>query len=262
MEPGLLAIAGADVVNVEPPGGDRRRRRPHELAYYNGGKKSVVLDLGSPDVIESLRRFAAGVDIVFIAPNRRSPVAGWEPDARRSAGRLRRRSAAASRPSVTAFPATLRTSHAVSFAPRCEMHEIGPESRPPRAIPANPLYDELSAHAAVAALVALRERPAVGGQAIELALHDLLACRHSFHFAAYGLTGRPSQIRKAAAPPPPPTGAWETRDGRVDLLVYNPAHWDGFIELLCRPPGLEDASLRDRGTHGDRAAQPACVLDR
>jgi crotonobetainyl-CoA:carnitine CoA-transferase CaiB-like acyl-CoA transferase len=43
---GLLADYGADVVWVEPPGGDPlRRRQPAAASVYNRGKRSIVLDL-------------------------------------------------------------------------------------------------------------------------------------------------------------------------------------------------------------------------
>jgi crotonobetainyl-CoA:carnitine CoA-transferase CaiB-like acyl-CoA transferase len=42
----LLAEAGADVVKVEPPGGDRMRRlNPTGFAIWNRSKRGVVLDL-------------------------------------------------------------------------------------------------------------------------------------------------------------------------------------------------------------------------
>ena len=41
----LLADLGADVIKVEPPGGDRMRPLADRFANYNGHKRSVVLDL-------------------------------------------------------------------------------------------------------------------------------------------------------------------------------------------------------------------------
>jgi crotonobetainyl-CoA:carnitine CoA-transferase CaiB-like acyl-CoA transferase len=52
-------------------------------------------------------------------------------------------------------------------------------------MPGHALYDEIATHAAAFALAALRERSAVGGQVIELSLHDMLAYRDSMQFAAY-----------------------------------------------------------------------------
>jgi crotonobetainyl-CoA:carnitine CoA-transferase CaiB-like acyl-CoA transferase len=41
----LLADLGADVVKVEPPGGDRMRPQPDRFTVFNGRKRSVVIDL-------------------------------------------------------------------------------------------------------------------------------------------------------------------------------------------------------------------------
>ena len=47
----LMALAGADIIKVEPPGGEPLRRRGAvggaalPFAMLNGGKKSVVIDL-------------------------------------------------------------------------------------------------------------------------------------------------------------------------------------------------------------------------
>src|SRR6185369_8362846 len=67
-----------------------------------------------------------------------------------------------------------RATHLTSFADSGQMWSLGPPEGPPRAIPGQPLYDELSAHAALCVMLALRERPTVGGQLVDLSLHDLL----------------------------------------------------------------------------------------
>ena len=41
----LLADLGADVLKIEPPGGDRERIMPDRVANYYGNKRSLVLDL-------------------------------------------------------------------------------------------------------------------------------------------------------------------------------------------------------------------------
>src|SRR4051812_33328717 len=47
---GLLADYGADVVRVEPPGGDPwRDELAVEYSVYDRGKRSIELDLRSPD---------------------------------------------------------------------------------------------------------------------------------------------------------------------------------------------------------------------
>ncbi len=68
----LLADAGADVIKVEAPGGERGRGHStaHDLrtAYWaslNCGKRSIVLDLKNPEGAALARRLAATVDVVL-----------------------------------------------------------------------------------------------------------------------------------------------------------------------------------------------------
>jgi crotonobetainyl-CoA:carnitine CoA-transferase CaiB-like acyl-CoA transferase len=74
---GILADWGADVVKIEPPGGDPARTfgrmlgispqdRHHVSPPFemdNRGKRSVVLDLGAEDDRERARALLAGADV-------------------------------------------------------------------------------------------------------------------------------------------------------------------------------------------------------
>ena len=68
----LLADQGADVVKVEPPGGDPARAHP-AFATWNRGKRSVVLDLKSRGDLERARELVRDADVVI--ENYRSGVA-------------------------------------------------------------------------------------------------------------------------------------------------------------------------------------------
>src|SRR5947209_18674753 len=60
-----LQLLGADVIKVEPPGsGDDFRERPSVFIALNAGKRSMVLDLKSPDGLAVLRRLAARSDVL------------------------------------------------------------------------------------------------------------------------------------------------------------------------------------------------------
>lgn len=62
----VLADNGADVVKVEPPRGDPARRLP-AFQTWNRGKKSVVLDLKTPEGRDRALALAADADAVFVA---------------------------------------------------------------------------------------------------------------------------------------------------------------------------------------------------
>ena len=68
----LLADLGADVIKIEAPGGDQFRRWQAEsdeirpaFAAYNRGKRSVVLDLKSPEGRHALERLVATADVMI-----------------------------------------------------------------------------------------------------------------------------------------------------------------------------------------------------
>src|ERR1700704_1064990 len=67
----MLADMGAEVIKVESAEGETMRTRPPvrtgcstTFGQLNVGKKSLVLDLKSPDAIEIIRRLVAGTDIL------------------------------------------------------------------------------------------------------------------------------------------------------------------------------------------------------
>ncbi|OFW14612.1 MAG: CoA-transferase [Acidobacteria bacterium RIFCSPLOWO2_12_FULL_67_14] len=77
----MLADLGADVIKVEPPGGDMTRRMPGAVgtdtpAYnaVNRGKRSVVLDLKAPAGREAILRLARSAD-VFVENSRPGAMA-------------------------------------------------------------------------------------------------------------------------------------------------------------------------------------------
>src|SRR5262245_63925666 len=68
----MLADLGADVVKIEPPGGDPTRRVPPLVdgvsPYYaqaNAGKRNVGIDLKAPEGASVLARLAATADVLI-----------------------------------------------------------------------------------------------------------------------------------------------------------------------------------------------------
>ena len=68
----LLADMGADVIKVEPPEGDLMRAWPplvdgysQYFASVNRNKRSVVLDLKTPDGLANARKLALSGDVVI-----------------------------------------------------------------------------------------------------------------------------------------------------------------------------------------------------
>ena len=89
----LLADMGADVIKIEPPGGDPARTigpfvndEPHRdrslfFWFYNLNKRSLTLDIGSPQGAEIFRRLVKSADVVIesFAPGRMAEMKlGWD----------------------------------------------------------------------------------------------------------------------------------------------------------------------------------------
>src|SRR5258708_31833961 len=65
----VLADLGAEVIKIEPPGGERTRRLKGfgsgDFAYYNRNKKSVILDYKSPEGAGVARELIATADVLI-----------------------------------------------------------------------------------------------------------------------------------------------------------------------------------------------------
>jgi crotonobetainyl-CoA:carnitine CoA-transferase CaiB-like acyl-CoA transferase len=61
----LLAEMGAEVLKIEPPGGDPMRVFPQLFDVLNAGKRSMVVDLKTDDGREAVLALAAGADAVL-----------------------------------------------------------------------------------------------------------------------------------------------------------------------------------------------------
>ncbi|GAB2831729.1 hypothetical protein GCM10022221_33280 [Actinocorallia aurea] len=60
----VLADLGADVVKVEPPGGEAMRAAAYAVAACQRGKRSVALDIGAPEARPVVERLLAWADVV------------------------------------------------------------------------------------------------------------------------------------------------------------------------------------------------------
>lgn len=78
----LLSDHGADVVKLEPPGGDAYRQFPTRLWALTGrGKRSLVLDLEQAPDRTLLHRLVAAIDVVVVnEPEQRLRRRGLDPD--------------------------------------------------------------------------------------------------------------------------------------------------------------------------------------
>ena len=75
----FLADHGADVVKVEPPGGDPARALPG-FAVWNRGKRSIAADPGTPDGAARIHALLAGADVCIVGTTPEQVPAALVPD--------------------------------------------------------------------------------------------------------------------------------------------------------------------------------------
>ena len=235
----LLGDMGADVIKIEPPGGEEGRRvgprRGDDTGLYvgvNRNKRGMVLDLTTPDGQDVLRRLVATADIVI--HNVRSP-------AREKLG-LDYTTLAAVRPDVI----LVTVSTYGDGGPYAGRPGIDPSAQALAGLMAatgEPGGPALKAGAAVAdvtaatlvaytAMLALWARARDGhGQAAEVALIDGVVHLQGVQLGEYLLTGQPPPRVGNRSPFYAPYNSYRCADGgEVHLAAFN----DKFYRNLCR----------------------------
>ena len=261
----LLADAGADVVKVELPAGDELRRqgpfagrqpgpeRSLAFAYYHANKRGIVLDYRSPEALGMLAELGASADVVLVTP----PVAGFDPDSRELAWAASDAVVCAITPfGLTGPYRSWRATHLTSCALGGGMYQYGPSEGPPLVLPGRQLYDHAGTHAAIAVLAALRARPAVGGQFIDISAHEVLGSSlYELHRYTnfQDIMRRRDRITGVG-------GMWPCRDGLVEFAASTEKHWAGFVRLLGSPPELSDPALADPAVRQQRAEEIMAVV--
>jgi alpha-methylacyl-CoA racemase len=214
----LLADLGADVVKIEDPrGGDTMRTlRGGPSDYFaplNRGKRSVTLDLRSPDAAAVLDALIARAD-VLIESFRPSTAQRLGVDAPTLRARHPRLICA----SISGFgqrgPYVERAAHDINY------QALAGLLRPPL-LPGPLVGDVGSAHqAALAIVAALVERGRTGaGSTIDISIHDAAL--------AWSIFPTTADLAQACY------NVYETRDGQwLALGALEPKFWTGFCERI------------------------------
>ncbi len=249
----ILADLGAEVIKVEPPGGDRTRKLPGLgigfFRSFNRNKKSVVIDITTAEGRATAAELAGQCDVV---------LENFRPGLMAEFGLDH---ATLSRK----YPRLIFVSHK-GFLPgpyekRLALDEVvqmmgglsymtGPAGRPLRAgTSVNDIMGGM--FGAIGVLAALRERELTGqGQEIQSALFENCVFLSSQHMQQCAMTGEP------APPMPSRVSAWSVYDvftlaGGEQLFIG--AVSDKQFLTLCRvieapelaaDPGLADNAMR------------------
>lgn len=248
LEPGFLAgkllgDLGADVVKVEPPGGDPARRRPpfrggvahldRSLLWLalNTSKRGMTLDLTRAGGRDLFLRLAERADVVLDTPG--AGAIGWE--------ELRRRNPRLVHCVLTPFGedgpyAAWRGSDLTAVATSGNLFSTGDPDRAPVRCTMPVSYYHGAIEAAVGVVFALTARERTGaGQHVDVALQEAMVMPNIGTAAMYAMTGNRGgragafmrQERSVARE------IWPCKDGFVSFALRGgPARVPGLVAMV------------------------------
>ena len=245
----LLGDLGADVVKVERPGSgdDARAMAPHvggesaAFMTFNRNKRSITVDLKTPEGVAIVRRLAASADVL---------LENWRPGTAKRLG-LGYEAVSADNPrviycSISGFGQTGPYAARGGFDRIAQgmsglMSITGEEDGPPLPVPI-PISDiGTGMFAAIGILAALASRGITGqGQPVDASLLETPIAWSVYEASSYFATGdtprRLGQGHRTNAP----YQAFRTADGWVNLGGGSPAFWPKICDLLGVPELLKD----------------------
>ncbi len=263
----LLALGGAEVIKIEPLGGESLRRRAVvggaalPFAMLNGCKKSVALNLKSAEGKDALRKLVAQADVLVenFAPGVMDRLGvGAESLMAANPRLIYASSSGFGRDGpYRAYPAMDLTMQAMSGV----MHTTGFPDMPP--VKAGPAMADFFAgtHLYGAIVTALFERERSGiARRVEVTMQDAvyasLSSSLGLHWGSQGLE----------EPPPPRTGnrhggmaeapynVYPTSDGYIAIICVGEVHWRNLTRLMSAEHLADDprfATLKERVAHMD-----------
>lgn len=243
----ILAGLGAEVIRVEPIGGDQTRRLLGSGAgyfpMYNRGKQSICLNLKSAEGLAIARELAASADVL---------VENFRPGALDRLGldyetlsEANPRLIYCSEKGFLPGPYEDRTAlDEVAQMMGGLAYMTGPPGRPLRA--GSSVIDVTGGmFGVIGILAALEERHRTGrGQKVIASLFETTIYMVGQHMAQFAVTGKP------AAPMPARISAWaiydvfETQDEPVFIGVVSDSLWEKFCALFGLDDLWADESLR------------------
>ncbi len=247
----LMAKAGADVIKIEPPGGEPLRRRVVALggdttlpmAMLNANKRAVTLNLKSETGKDLLKQMVARADVLLenFSPGTLDGLGvGYDV--------LKEINPRLVYATGTGFGISGpdRDNLAMDFTIQAAsgiMSVTGDPAGPP--MKAGPtLVDFMGGiHLYAAVMTALLQRTATGqGQLVEVAMQEAvyptLASSYDYHLR----TGKvpPRAGNRQAGLSSAPYNAFQTKDGWVAVHVVTEGHWQNLLRAMGRADLLND----------------------
>jgi crotonobetainyl-CoA:carnitine CoA-transferase CaiB-like acyl-CoA transferase len=263
----MLADVGADVLKVEPPAGDDSRgwlpfagsaEHADALSAYflsaNRGKRSVTLDLKSPEGADALRLLCADAD-VLVENYRPGLLArlGLDP------ALLREANPRLVTLSITGFGSGGPDGHRPGFDQIAQaeaglMSITGAPSGEPTRV-GLPISDLLSGmFGAFGVMAALAERERTGrGQSVETSLLAAVTAVHAFHGAGWLAAGVEPQRTGNRHPSIAPYGTFRCADAEIVIAVGSESLWRKFAAVVGLDPDRDDIADNTKRVRNVRA---------
>jgi crotonobetainyl-CoA:carnitine CoA-transferase CaiB-like acyl-CoA transferase len=263
----ILAQLGADVIKVEPPGGDDARGYASSVegasvawSLVGAGKRSIVLDLKTPDGLEVARRLIASAHVV---------LQSWRPGVAARLGIGKEDALVLNADvlycDVNAFGSGPMGGALPGYDPIVQafsgiMEMTGHDDTPPtRCAPS--IIDlgtgQWLATGVLAALLARRSGQPVQG--IETALVDTAFSVVGYQATKARLTGERPERAGSGNPIAAPYQCFTASDGHLLIAAANQRLWEAVTRALGAPELADDDRFRtlvDR-THNRRALEDA-----
>ena len=249
----LLANLGAEVILIEPPGGDPMRwegpfkngathaEQSLSFAAYHTNKRGISLNLEDEEDKQKLRGLVRQADGLI---EDKSP--GYLEQHGLGYAQLQSVNAALVMTSISGFGSfgpyrDFKAPNIVAFAMGGLMNLCGHPGRAPLMGPCDVAYRLGSVHAAFGTLVALYNRRATGrGDHVDVSLQDVLAADPFLRIITrYSVTGEVPE-RTGHSQSTTVAETYQCKDGYARIFVNQPDHWKRFVEWLGRPPELLD----------------------
>ncbi|BBK41499.1 CoA transferase [Allostella vacuolata] len=263
----LLADHGADVIKVERPGkGDDARGMPPfvegegaPFMVWNRNKRSITLDLKSPEGKAALLRLVDDADIL-VENNRPGAMdrlgLGWDV--------LSARNPRLIMGSISGFGQTGPYRERGGFDLVAQgmsglMSVCGPADGPPHRLPIAISDVTAGMHLAIGILAAVEARHRTGrGQAVETSLLEAALSLEVYEAAHVFATGeRPARLgqgHRGSAP----YQAFQTADGWITVGAGQQNFWERLCEIVEAPELATDPRFR---TNADRVGNVAVLVE-
>jgi len=249
----LMALGGARVIKVEPPGGEGLRSRGVSLpfAMLNSNKESITLDLKLSAAVDAFHRLAGEVDVVVMnfapgVPERlgigAEDLLGANPRlivAHASGFGVRNPDGSLVDTSIPAMDITIQA-HAGAMA------ITGNDGDPPLKSGAAFVDFLGGTHLYGAITTALFERERTGrGRSVEVSMVDAAYFTLTTALAQWEKTGdAPRTGNRHIGRYLSPYNVYRCADGHVALIAISNRHWRGVLEAMGRTDLTDDERFR------------------